>query len=194
MKREPVPKHQTLRDPEREPIMFIAEKRIPVKIGEKTYTLVFDVNTMCAYEEATGQFFLEACTEIMEIVFPAGTEKDKTVRVSPSALVSKLSIIKLRALLWASMHDYDKNDNPVWPLTISQVGKLIDIQNIVEVFREFLRGNAQNQPSKETLGESQADVETKPQSDEPQDPMNGGNRSIELPDSAFDSLKEKSEG
>ena len=170
---------------------MIAEKTVSIVIEDKTYTLRFDVNCMCAYEEVTKQFFLEACTEIMECVFPKGSTETET-RINPGELVRKLSMVKLRALLWSAMHDYDKNDNPVWPLTINQVGKLINITNIVQIFRDFLKGNAANQPSSETLGESQADVRQTTKDGPPNlTGMNGGDRSIELPASAFDLTNEK---
>ena len=163
----------------------IAEVRSTLRLGGQDRTLVFNANTMIAFEQATGKFFLHTVSELMNAAYPEGLEKP--IARSPYEILSKVSMSDLRALLWAAMHDYDADDNPVWPLKLTQVGRLLTLPDIIPAFSVFLRGQTANSPTNNEMGESQAaDEQAIPTNGQPQTMQeNGGERGIELPEGAF---------
>lgn len=144
-----------------------AETTVPVTLGGKMHALVFNANTMAAYEKATGKFFLETLAKLYDALKPtliklretkADLQADPKKADSLTAgnafqILSKISITDLRALLWAALHEYDKNDVPVWPLTVYQVGRYLTPASIPKIFHAFLEGQAANSPSESELGE-----------------------------------------
>jgi hypothetical protein len=139
---------------------------------------------MVAYEQVTKKFFLHTVSDLLVAAYPEGVEKG--IVKNPYAILSKVSMEDLRALLWSAMHDYDASDNPVWPLTLNQVGRLLKLQDIVPAFNAFLKGQTENNPTKSEMGESQAeDTKTKPTDAPPSTQEIGGERGIELPEDAF---------
>lgn len=162
----------------------IAEVRSTIKLGGRDRTLVFNCNTMVAYEQATGKFFLQTVSDLVTAAFPSGMEKG--IVKSPYEILRKVSMADLRALLWAAMHEYDKEDNPIWPLTLNQVGRLLLFQDIIPAFNSFLVGQVGNNPTRKEMGESQAESEKTIPTGAPQNtPETGGERGIELPADAF---------
>ena len=183
--------------------MNFAETKVPIELGTDsngkpiTRILIFNANTMCAYEEATKKFFLDTVTSLYDAMRPA-LDAQKTVEAETSSvpatnafnIIHKVPMKDLRALIWAALHEYDRDDNPVWPLTIGQVGRLIQLQDVPRVFNAFLRGQIKNSPSTEELGESRAS--SAPAAPNPlggatlkTGAESGGERSIELPADAF---------
>ena len=194
----------------------IAEVRVPIIIGGVKRALCFDLNTCCAYEEATGKFFLDTVASLYDAMKPfsarqpvpgAQTGQDaaaepevygsgapvpqaslgqRNAKASPFDIVRKVPMTDLRALLWAALHEYDRDGEPRWPLTLHQVGRLLGIADVLPIFTAFLRGQAANSPSKEEMGESLPDAAgggatpATTTSD-----ADGGDPSIELPASAF---------
>ena len=162
----------------------IAEVRSTIRLGGKDRTLCFNCNTMVAFEQVTKKFFLSTVSDLLNAAYPKGLEKN--IVQSPFEILSKVSMEDLRALLWAAMHDYDEDDNPVWPLKINQVGRLLTLSDIVPAFRIFLRGQTANNPTKSEMGESQAEEKTVNHTDTPLITQeSGGERGIELPVDAF---------
>ena len=88
---------------------------------------------------------------------------------------------------WASVHEYDRDDTPYWPLTLTQVGRILRIEDIPRIFTGFLKGHASNSPTRDEMGESQVrpmkvnGTGTHPKNDT----ADGGERSIELPEDVF---------
>lgn len=173
------------------------ETRVPITLQGKKYEMVFDANTMCAYETATGKFFLDTVAvlyDVMKPVFDARMKaKDLESRreagevvteeaphISYMTILRKISMNDLTALVWAAVHTY-KNDEPVWPLTLPQMRKQIKPQDVPWLFTAFLRGQVSNTPSKEEMGESTAS----PKVQEGAIIEDGGERGIELPQDAF---------
>jgi hypothetical protein len=141
---------------------------------------------MVAFEQATGKFFLSTISELFEAVYPGGDVKK--IPANPLEIVRRVSMTDLRALLWAALHEYDAKDEPVWPLTMGQVGRLFQLKDIIPVFTAFLRGQSGNSPSHEEMGESQAETsKTSPNGSPPvpHTPEDGGERGIALPEGAF---------
>lgn len=163
----------------------VAEVRSTIKLGGEDIQLCFNCNTMVAYEQVTKKFFLHTVSELLSAMYPQGLG-EKAAK-NPYEILSKVSMADLRALLWASMHDYDKDDNPVWSLTIHQVGRLLSLSDLVPAFSTFLKGQVANNPTKSEMGESQAEENTMKLVPETPSiiPENGGERGIELPEDAF---------
>ena len=176
----------------------MAEMHVPITLADGVErTMRFNANSMIAYEEATGEFFLEAVASLYDVMQPviAKHRKAKEAKASDAELATLsfdilrlVSIKKLRALLWSTLHEYDKQDEPHWPLTIGQVGRLLQPKDVNRVFTAFLQGQAGNSPTKEEMGESPAPAPTgslKASAVEPTTDPDGGERSIELPADAF---------
>lgn len=163
--------------------LSIAETRVPVHLGDRDYMMIFNCNTMVAFEEVTGKFFLKTCSSLLMTAFPEGPDKPMIVNVG--SLLAKVSMQDLRALLWASIHEYDKDDNPVWPLTLNQIGRLLKLQDILPIFKSFMTGQSANNPTETEMGESQAEFKTKKDYPPNSIPEAGGEPGIDLPADAF---------
>jgi hypothetical protein len=168
----------------------ITETRIPITL-DKEYVLYFNANTMCAFEEATGKNFLGTVATLYDAYKPllSGTGATGAVLASLD-VIRKVPMSELTALIWAGLHTYDDKDEPTWPLTLSQVRRLVDIQSIPRLFLSFLKGQSANSPTTAEMGESQtlsepSDPKTKTPETASAQPVNGGERSIELPVDAF---------
>lgn len=169
----------------------IAEMRVPIKVGGRDLTMIFNANSMCAYEEATGKFFLGTVADLFDAVFQRKEEKPKSTEElvpvkNPLAVIRAVPITDLRALLWATVHEYDNQDNPIWPLTLNQIGRLLQTKDIIPVFSAFLKGQSGNNPSGAEMGESQAEIRNINDKSSPQSTVaSGGGLGIELPEDAF---------
>jgi hypothetical protein len=176
----------------------VAEMRIPVTLGGRERVMRFNANTFVAYEQSTGRFFMDTVTNLYEIMFPKGHEtadgKPKPVHISGRDVLRKVSMVDLRAMLWASMHDYDAQGEPVWPDTEAQVGRCLNFHNVVPIFIKFLTGVSANSPSADELGESTGApkaaapprARAKGHASAPISAANGGAGGIELPAGALD--------
>jgi len=176
-------------------VVTIAETRIPVTLGGRERVMVFNANAMVAYEQARGKFFMDTVTGLYDTIFPAGhldpDGKPIKVRIDGTDLIRKISMEDLRALLWSTLHDYDKNDDPIWPDTIGKIGRQLTFQNMVPIFIAFLTGVSNNAPTKDELGESTAEeTSAEPNAEKESAPQttatNGGAAGIELPAGALD--------
>jgi hypothetical protein len=180
--------------------MPIAEMSVPIFLNGKSHTMRFNANTMVAYEEATGKFFMDSVASLYDVMRPMmdaaaaqRISKDpdelKKLKIDVLPILRKVPMRDLRALIWAALHEYDENDVAHWPLTIEQVGRALGPQDIIRVFSAFLRGNSANSPTKEEAGESQARSEAVPESGSGTAPKteaaDGGGPGIELPADAF---------
>lgn len=134
---------------------------------DKKRTLVFDMNTFAAFEEATGgQSFFEVVTRLMTTInsFPEVTDEsgNKTRKIDPVALFKVIPVREIRALVWAALHTYDAQDDPHWPLTINQVGRLIHLGNVAQIALATMTGQLRTNPTAEELeaaGEEQEATE-----------------------------------
>ena len=85
--------------------LLIAETRVPIMLDQERY-LTFNVNCMCAYEKATGKFFLETVARLYD-AFPkrdgtsqgASSLETNPSRINPMDLLRKIPIEDLRALI-----------------------------------------------------------------------------------------------
>lgn len=121
-------------------------KTVTITLGGSKRSLYFDLNTFAAFEESTGRFFLDFLASLQTATQDAQVNKD------PMRFLGKLGLKDIRALAWAAMHEYDAHDNPVWPLTLQQVGRLINIDNIKTVIPALMQGAITNAPDEDDLG------------------------------------------
>ncbi len=140
-----------------------------VELGDgKKYELVFDLNTFSAYEESTKKSFFDTLAEMVEQLQSLPKNEQGQVdlsKVSGLALFRAVRITDLQALVWAACHTYDHRDNPVWPFTRNQMGRLIHFGNVMGVAMAFLSGNFANYPTAEEraaaeVGEAAGAAET----------------------------------
>lgn len=180
----------------------IAEVRIPINL-DQARTMIFNMNTMAAYEEVSGKFYFDTLldlhtnyTSVLEEARAAaglepGQMLDPTnpahmLKVNAFKIVRKLPMKDMRDLIWAATHEY-KGDDPYWPLTRTQVGRCINPMSVMIVINAILKGHAENSPTKKELGEAASAVRTTVVLAEAVETphANGGVPSIALVDSDF---------
>lgn len=184
----------------------IAEVRLSVQL-DRERALIFNLNTMAAYEEATAntgepkfywdtmlalfKFYEDNAAEFTELYpIKEGDGMDKARRRTKlgTAIMRYISARELKALVWACVHEY-KHDEPIWPLTVAQVAKFLKPQDTISTVYTIMKGHSSNGPSKAELGEASGDGPSKiveqPAEAAPKQQEAGGGRLIELPVAAF---------
>jgi hypothetical protein len=164
-------------------------KPLSIVIGGQRCLLYFDLNTFAAFETATGKFFLDFLASMEDAVRSAVAQNnggsDQTAALQ---LMRRISIKDVRAFVWAALHTYDANDEPHWPMTEGQLGRMIDVNNIAQLIPKLLSANADNGPEVEGESTSRPTVpETSVRSD-------GGGTSGPSDDDALASLTMRSDG
>ena len=137
-------------------------KPLSITLGGKKYTMWFDLNTFWKFEEISGVHFLEFLASMQEALasLPTSRIDPKTKKITPPkpedmfGFLRKLSIRDLRAFVYAAMHDYDRNDEPVWSLTIGQMGRLVTTETIPTIISLVMRGTQENAPGADDLKEA----------------------------------------
>ena len=139
-------------------------KPLSVSLDGKKYNLHFDLNTFERFEECSGKHFLEFLASMQEALTsipPMRTDKQgKPIPPKPEEMfgfLRKLSIKDLRAFVWAALHDYNRNGEPVWPLTIGQMGRLVTTETIPTIISLVMKGTQDNSPSPDDLKETEDD-------------------------------------
>ncbi len=128
---------------------------INVTLNGKHYPLVFDMNTFAAYEEATKKNFFETLAGLIDTLSQMPRDDGGNLKLNPMVLFRAVSVRDLRALVWAALHEYPSgSDEPVWPLTLNQVGRSIHVGNIVEITMAVLTGQMANYPTEEERAEA----------------------------------------
>ena len=193
--------------------MNFAETVVPILLDQQR-NLVFNANTMKAYENVTGKFYLDTVAKLYDAMRPSlEVQRTTEMRESLAAVVSEVTGEPVKAvtvsaldvihsvpmndllpLIWAALHEYGKNpvdpDEPSWPLTLNRVGRLIQFADVPRVFTAFLKGQIKNSPTESEMGESLAPsvtaVKVNGHGAAPTtEADNGGERSINLPADAF---------
>lgn len=174
----------------------IAEVRLSILL-DRERTLIFNVNTMAAYEEATGNFYWDTMLKLFEFY---EKRQSQAIAHAPGGkltlaqqtrmgleMLRHISTKDLSALLWAATHEY-QGDMPKWPLTIEQVGRYLRPQDTPRILNLIIQGHASNNPTREELGEASGagpQSAAKPAEAARPAPASGGEASIELPADAF---------
>ena len=192
----------------------IAEVRLSVTL-DRERTMIFNVNTMRAFEKASAQLAAEEgrephsywdcilgmlkyyedhgseITQIMAMVKddPMGAMA-RQLRLG-SRISHYISASDLQAMTWATIHEYPNGKKkPVWPLDLDDIGLMVHPQETINLINKILEGHSKNSPSKAEVGEvsgAGGKVVTMPSSAEPAPTPSesGGDQSIALPADAF---------
>jgi len=118
-----------------------------VSLKGKEYTLYFDLNTFSAFEDVTGRFFLDFLVEVQEALvkaFPGEAPEGTALQ-----FIRRIPAKQVKAFIWAALHTYDSHGEPQWPMTLGQLGALIDYQTITRLVPQILSGAQANMPGKE---------------------------------------------
>ena len=146
--------------------MPIAEVRVPIKL-DRDRILIFDANYMAAFEEATGKPYHDVVhgmfTVLQEERDKAGFAVDDKGRVSGAdyfelliRTIQRVKMADLSALVWAACIEYDRADNPTWPLTLATVRRHLLPKNSARVLNHIFEGHNANSPTAKELGEASA--------------------------------------
>ena len=170
-----------------------------IEIKGQPYELNFDLNTYAAFENVTHKFFPDFLADLqtaisegsvtIEVPDPDNPGATKKQLKDPMGVIRKMSFNLLRAFIWSALHFYDKNDDPVWPLTINQLGKLLDMPTLVKVLPQLITSTSQNLPTAK-----RTDGEEKPTSETPTTVEPGGSLSGLLDAGVLDSVEKSSVG
>lgn len=115
-----------------------------VKIKDTEYTLLFDLVTMEKFEEITGTVFLDFVMRMQDAVVANGLSDKKALKklnveeakAKFQNVIRTIRMSDIRALLWAALHTYDdelSDPPPVWPMSINQLSRQIDLQNLQDI-------------------------------------------------------------
>ncbi len=160
----------------------MCEVRVPFEL-DKPRTLIFNYNTIAEYEEASGKFYWDTMMNLFDTQTRVSAKAVKEGRTTYGwvELLRELPMRDLRILLWASLHEYDKNGELFHPLSISQLSRYVDPNKTLEVLQALLKGHQANSPTKEELGEASAPQPEVPENGQPESAPggNGGAVSIE---------------
>lgn len=176
--------------------MELAEVRIPIVL-DKPRTLIFNLNTMLAFEQISGRFYFDALLELLEIYGQATQEaRDLKIRLNPVwdgtdpndplklnilKLLRRVSMGTLKFLVWAALHEYTKDDEPKWPLSVGAVGRMILPVRVPEILNLLVQGHTSNSPTSNELGEADSAAKAAgPAEVVPMPQSSGGEQSSEL--------------
>ena len=160
---------------------------LTITVNEQPLCLVFDLNTFAAFEDVTGKMFLGWLETIQNAVREAGIAREKLLSarltddsadvntengnatsieseltredasVLGGILLHSVSMKDFRALVWAANHTYNRQEEPVWPLTIGKIGALITLSNFGALLPVVLRGSLDVMPApKKDEGEAES--------------------------------------
>ncbi len=146
-------------------------KPLAVTLGGKRYKLYFDLNTFAKFEEVAGKHFLEFLADMQEALASISADHSP---LGAFGVLKKVAMKDLQAFVFAALHEYDHNDEPVWTLTVGQMGRLVTVENMVGVIRLVLRGNTENAPSPEDT-QTEAEKSPRPTNAGASTPADGGN-------------------
>lgn len=131
-----------------------------ISLGGKDRSLYFDLNTFAAFEEVTGKHFLLYLHELQSLASTAQSVSE----AERAMMFCRISMKDIRALLWAAMHEFNLEGKVVWPLTLEEVGSMLDIPTIVQLVPRVMSASADNLPPKTDTEDSERPTkpETKP--------------------------------
>ena len=125
-------------------------KPVYVTVENKKYKLHFNLNAFAAFEEESGVAFPEFLITLYE-AFSLTQDVIKDGKVVKqgrplSEALKHLSIKKLSLFVWAALHDYDENDEPVWIFTPGQLRRKLGISDFMKMLPAITNGITVNMP------------------------------------------------
>lgn len=177
---------------------------LDITLGGKSMTLYFDINSFKAFEKASGKFYMNWLTKVMEdsqvtAIELAAEAEDENIsfavkQISRIRLAGIVGMTDFEAIIWAAYHTPGRH--PRWPMSIEEVGELIDEEAYFKLVPQILTAILKNTTSKKKSSE-QPDAEaeaprpTNPSLETPS--TSGGKISGDSDDIILDSLTKKSE-
>ena len=173
-------------------------KPLTVSLGNKRHTLHFDLNTFSAFEDVTGRFFLDFLGGIQEAMSKARNDAleaaGKNLPPDSMGALRMISLRDFRALIWAALHTYNVDDEPEWPYTLNQIGRMLDVEAMARLLPQVLTGGAQNLPDEADVKEESAARPIEPKAGESSPRENGGGTSGPSDAEILESLTHSSDG
>lgn len=125
-------------------------KPVQITLAGKPYSLLFDLNTFSAFEEVSGQFFLDFLSSIQEKLANVKTASEGKPEAERNqtlvrTLMRSIKVGDLHKFIWAALHRYE-NGKAVWPFTLDELGQKIDIASIPSLLPALLNGTVANLP------------------------------------------------
>ena len=165
-------------------------KPLSITLGDnKSYQLLFDLNTFSKYEEVTGVPFTEFLAGLHDAVQLAA----KGAKGSEMDVLRHIRISDVKAFLHAALHTYDAQDEPVWPFTPGQLGRLVNIENLPRIINTLMTGHQSNLPDVEEMPVRAGGAQPRPFVVDTT-PGNGGGESGSSDEALLGSLTLKSAG
>ncbi len=167
-------------------------KPITIQLNGKKERLLFDLNTFVAFETVSKDRkpFLDFLAVMQDALAAVQVGKE-----GGFSLLRRLYIEDVRALLWAALHKYDADDEPVWPYTLSKIGRMVDVNNITTIVSALMTGSAENMPRKEeSEPRAEAEDEDRPPAEAQSAENAGGSPFGPSDDDVLALVTEKSEG
>jgi hypothetical protein len=124
-------------------------KPVKITLDGKPYSLLFDLNTFDKFEEVSGKFFLDFLASIQDALQKARDEAKGNPQAEAalaSTLMRSIRLGDIHKFIWAALHTYDREDNPIWPISLNKLGRLIDISTIPTLLPALLNGTTENLP------------------------------------------------
>jgi hypothetical protein len=127
-----------------------------VTLGGRERKLFFDLNTFAAFEDVAGKHFLMYLHELQSVasVAQAASEEERAM------MFCRISMKDIRALLWAALHEVNVEGKVIWPLTIEEVGAMLDIPSIVRLVPQVMTASTDNLPVSESTSEDEPERPT----------------------------------
>ncbi len=120
-------------------------------------------------------------------------EVERIVQSAAFEALGEIGASDVLALIYAGCHVYDARDNPSWPLSPGQLGKLVSVMEMVAILPKIMEAMKRNVPQKSDAPEAKGGEEPKrPTTPPPLTVIDGGSPSGELDESPLDFLTVKS--
>lgn len=132
-------------------------KPLPIELDGKRYTMHFNLNTFSRFEELTGKSFFEFIASLQDAALPIISARTKKKASEAQALKDMMDFLRkvsgkdLQAAIHASIHVYDTNNEPHWPLSMGHVGRLITPNNFGYIVTQIMTGHSKNNVQAEDI-------------------------------------------
>lgn len=127
------------------------QRTVEIELNGKKVKLLFDLNTLAAFEEKSGKNFLKLLSELQRS-FSEATENGKSDILRA---ISGVSVKDIHTLIWAASHGYGLDDEPTWEYSLSQVGRMLTIDKLMDIFPKLMTGTSESLPEKEKEEDSE---------------------------------------
>lgn len=129
-------------------------KPAKITLGGRKYNFYLNMNTFAAFDESTGKFFMDFIVSMQEAfskAYALDPDTKQMVAKDPRLVARTLQMADFRAFVWAGVHEYvvDRSNGreiATWPLSIYEVGKLLDLKEMLRLLPVVISANTDNLP------------------------------------------------